>query len=243
MKPLSMTTGLVAALLAPLLLAVPPEPTVQEDAAEGNYMTVFQRLVPLEGKSMRDAYELLERVDRYFSVHYSDTYRFQFRNGEFDDDAWYTFAEFDRFDHFLAVQREQATDEGWQALVNEWLEMFESDAATFLFPLNGVGVGEGGGIRVMKVTRSPDSKIPLARRFAERVATHLSARHEGLQVRTFSADVHRPGVIYWLFDYSGGNVGWESVRLLLLEDDEYIQMHEEGEELFIDAETTVVAMV
>ena len=67
----------------------------------------------------------------------------------------------------------------------------------------------------------------------------MSTKYDGLQVRTFSADFQEPGVIYWFFDYSGANVGWETIRLRLLKDEEYIQMYEGAEGLFLDEETTM----
>jgi hypothetical protein len=244
MKTLSMGTGLVAALITPLLLAGPSGPPTQEGAAEGNYMTLFSKGVLLEGKSRYEAAQLLQRVNSYFSAHYSGTHRFHFFAAQFNDDGWYLFYEFDNFDHFLAVKSEWESDDGRRALMQECVEIFGPFDSTHLYPLNGVGIGDGEGLRVMKVTRSYDSKIPQARRFARRVATHMSAEYEDLQVRTFSADDHDPGAIYWCFDYTGSNVNtaWESIRLRLLDDDEYIQMHEEAEGLFIDVETPWVYM-
>jgi hypothetical protein len=200
-------------------------------------VTAVQRLVPLEGKSWAEANGLIQRLQAYHAAHYADVHRLQVLRDNFDDD-WYWFAEYEGLTRCLVNWAERRKDEGWGALAQEVEEIFGPFEPTLIFPLNGVGIGDGQAIRMLKITRSPDSKVPLARRFARQVATTLSAKYDKLQVRTFSADFQDPGRIYWCFDYVGGNAGWESVRVELLADDGYIDLFVGASELFHDEETT-----
>jgi hypothetical protein len=213
-------------------------------------MIDFRQLEPLEGQSLSDALHLLERIVRYHDAHYAESYRLTIFEGEFVDgrrpsearstaSRWVWFAEYEGINPYFSTSAEQRNDDGWGALMLEFEQVFGPPHRTMLFTLNGVGSGDGKVIRMLKTTLSPDSKIPLARQFARRLAQSASARHEGLQVRTFSADITDPGRIYWCFDYSGGNIGWESTRLELLADDEYAETYRDAEGLFVDDETTM----
>jgi len=233
-----MTAALVVALLSPLLLASPSQESTEGGAAEERFVTAFMELAPLEGQSESEASDLLQRMLRYHQAHYTGSYSLSILERAFGD-GWVMFSEFTGINQYFAVQNEQAADDGWLALAEEFGKFFGPVEPTLLFTLNGVGCGDGNVIRVLKVTRSPNSKIPLARRFARELAESLSRRHDYLQVRTFSSDIHEPGRIYWCFDYSGGNAGWETERLSLLSDDDYVEMHRDIEGLFFDDETTV----
>jgi len=248
MKIFSIAAAAAVAMLAPLLLTSPSRPSSQ--APEERHVIAFMRLEPLEGQNLSDATHLLQRIANYHQAHYADAYRLSIFKREFAEGeaspadgplatrgAW--FAEYESINRCFATWTDQRADDGWGALMQEFERIFGPPRRTLLFTLNGVGSGDGKVIRILRTTLSPDSKIPVARRFAGRLAQSLSARHEGLQVRTFSADVQDPARIYWCFDYSGGNVGWESTRLELLADDDYVETYRDAEGLFVDEEATM----
>jgi len=239
MRILTLATGLVAVLLAPLLFATPSAGPAQADSGGPAPVVLFRRLTLRDGRSRYEASQLAQRLENYQAANYGDVTSVHVLEQDFGDD-WCAFAEFEGLNQLFATMGRQRGDEGMQALVAEMEATFSSDPdLTILFPLNGVGAGDGRVIRLLKVTRTPDSMIPRARQYARRLATYLSAKYDLLQVRTFSTDLsHDPGCIYWFFDCSGGNPGWESLRLQLLEDEEYVQLSAEGAGLFLDEETT-----
>ncbi len=73
-------------------------------------------------------------------------------------------------------------------------------------------------------------------KYPKRVADHLESHYEGLDASAYSAAVDDPAAIYWIFEYTD-HAAFESIQLRLLEDEDYLELYQRAEGLFLDEET------
>jgi hypothetical protein len=139
------------------------------------------------------------------------------------------------------IAREEVlqADEGLQALVDQVTAVCgEAPTVTDVYPLGGPNFDPRiNSYRFFQTTRSPHSRVPLARSFARRVAEYLEARYEAMDVRTYSADAQDSTLIYWFYDYYS-EASWDRIRLELLDDEDYLQLYREADGLFYDEDMT-----
>jgi hypothetical protein len=234
MRTAQVASGAVAALLAPLVLAsFVASGSLQEPEPRP---VLFYREIPVVEGHWEDALELWSRHGAHFGANYHDD---QF--GASTEGVLRAFVVYPSYQESLETAAELAVDEGWQALQELGRDTLLEERSLHLFPLGGAdfdGFFEDS-LAVLRVTRSPFSKVPEARNFARRVADHLEATYPGMDASTYSADLDDPTAIYWIFDHRD-LAAWEHVRTLLVDDEIYLDLYREAEGLFLDDETTEV---
>jgi hypothetical protein len=226
MRTIHVTSSLALAVLGALAVAAAAPP----QATQGPPVLRYRVVHVVEGRR-DEASQLWGRFGSHFLSHYGDVTWSTERGLAFR--AFSPLGDFARADRAL---NELEADEGWQALREQAKGVFVDDRTVLLFFLGGRPFEPGEGPRILRTTRSPHSKLPLARAFAVRVADHLNSRYEGIGVSVYTAAVHDPQAIHWLFDYAD-HAAFESIQTSLVEDGAYLELYQGAAGLFLDEET------
>jgi hypothetical protein len=221
---LALALALVAVGSLAIAASAPPEPA-------GQAAVLRYREVRIAEGRRDEALQLWARFGSHFLSHYAEnSYSTE---GETTFRVFSPLEDFERADGAL---RALELDEGWEALEQQAEGVFVDDHTRLLFFIGGRPFDPGDGLRILRVTRSPQSSVPLARAFAKRVADHLDSQYERLRVSAYAASVDDPAAIYWIFEYAD-HVAFESVQRSLLEDSGYLDLYRQAHDLFLPQET------
>jgi len=226
MRTIHVTGALALSVVSSLAIAASAPPQSTEQPPVLRY-----RVVQIAEGRRDEALRLWARFGSHFLSHYADdSYSAE------GERMFRVFSPLDSFEQADGALRALELDEGWEALVQQTKGVFVEDKTVLLFFLGGRPFNPGEELRILRVTRSPQSKVPLARAFAKRVADHLDSQYEDLGVSTYSAAVHDPSAIYWIFEYAD-HTAFESIQQSLLEDEVYLDLYRRVEGLFLPEET------
>jgi len=241
MRTMLVVGALALSLSGPLGVAALPGSEPAPQAEEARPIVQYRRRFVVPGREA-EAWALAQRMNTYLAANYGDEYRPLVLSANGDQLHW--FAELTNLVAFWNIRDRLAEDEGWQALVGGADELFEEEGRLDLrlFPIGGAGPNPRAiATRFLRITRAPYSKLPLSRSFAKRVVEYLEDTYEGLDARAYSADMDDPSAVFLMVDYYDW-VTWDAIRLSLLEDEGYLELFEQADGLFLDAETEEVQL-
>jgi len=236
MRTVLVATAAVTAVFVPLALAASTDPGPRQESEQTPVL--FYREIPVVEGHWDEALDLWGRR----GAHVRSNYHLNPHDAS-SEGTLRVLVIYPSFEAALETVAEMARDEGWQALQELGRDIFREERSSYLFPLGGAAF-DGfypDSLAVLRVTRSPHSKIPQARNLARRVVEHLEATYPGLDASAYSPDLDDPEAIYWIFDYSD-LATWERTRASLVDDRIYLDLYREAEGLFQDELTREVVL-
>ena len=234
---MNLDLGKSAALTLAALAALPaPEPTPQ--AAELQPVLYYWEGSPLEGVE-GDAWALVTQMENHFRANYFESSPVRVFTEAFEPERTaHWFVPHESVAQIATVRPLLEEDEGWGALVQRQAQLFDVGTSTLLFHLGGLPPKKAPkAFRWLQVTHSPLTKMPLAERHARRVVEHLEAGYSEIDAHAYTSDLADRTAIYWMVDFDSV-VEWSAFRLELQRDDEYIELFEAADGLFIEERTT-----
>jgi hypothetical protein len=239
MKTIPLVRSLGIAMVGLLVLASATRPEGTAARASDSLPILFYWTQPYVEGQEGQARTLMWQVEAHINANYADSVHVAVFEDIFGGGTFHYFNKLADLPSAWELGDVLTRDEGWNALTERAETLFDERAAWRgnLFPLAGAPFPPTPRpYRWLRVTRTHRSKLPLAQRFAARVVEHLEARYPEIDARAYSADLHDPGAIYWMFDYDD-LAAWESVRARMLADDDYVALYEGADDLFIEEET------
>jgi hypothetical protein len=185
-------------------------------------------------EDLGEANRIASQVLSYIEAHYSDLASVRvFRVST--DELWtyHFFFEHETLMAYRQSWQRQASDEGWQALWDEFIETFVLDGRRLMTPLGGADLVHAPR-RLYRRTRSSYANLPRAYQLAREVAAHMGATY-GIRVTVYADQLNDPGAIHWFEEYDLG-IHMRAVRARLLEDERYIELFDGADELFLEDE-------
>jgi tetratricopeptide (TPR) repeat protein len=194
------------------------------------------RTQPHDEARSAEAWGLLRRMSTYLQVNYPQGGRPRVYLEAFGGETTaHWFRPYEDLAERLRFEVRGGRDSGWRALRDESEALFEGwpGSDRYVLPIGGARL-EGGlrPFRELRVAQAVPSKVAAARRHARDVVEYLELHYPAIDAAAYSADLHEPQAIYWLIDYYDLS-SWEAVRAELLDDDAYLALEREGEDLFL----------